>query len=111
MTKRELLVEARKLVAGGWTQKTYSRDAYGHQIPFGDSRCSQFCLSGAVQHAGAVNGGFGFVQKAVLAELRDAIGPNTAIALWNDAKDRTQQEVLDVIDKAIKALDERGDRE
>jgi hypothetical protein len=108
---KAVLVEARALLARGWTQGHYARTATGDPVAsmlgrqVGDAVC--WCAEGALL---AVNHGV-FPYKArteikrVIGQL-GLVGPD-AIVRWNDAKDRTQAEVLDVFDRAIANVEHR----
>jgi tetrahydrodipicolinate N-succinyltransferase len=57
-----------------------------------------FCAFGAISH---VEKPGHRLTDAAIARLQSHIGGNS-IVLWNDAKNRTKDQVLDLFDKAIK---------
>lgn len=95
----------------GWTQGTYARDANGddqsHRKTSSDVTC--FCSIGAIDVSTprACRGEHVYYMHKSRAEamsaLRHAISPNSdiPIAVWNDALQRTQKEVVEAFDKAI----------
>jgi hypothetical protein len=136
MTIKEKLQEVRKVVANGWTQEAYAKNAndnyisndekYGTAIDPTDPEAVKFCISGAcakVINYRVINNMFepdpeeayDYPGKyAEWFELIDALAENlpefnsdetgTSLAGWNDAPERTQQDVLDLIDKTIASL-------
>jgi hypothetical protein len=87
------LIEARRLIEAGWVQCD-SRNENGH------------CLSGALFYAsGCLPGEITneSYQDAVDRVRSMIFEPEFcgALMLWNDAKERTQEEVLDALDRAM----------
>jgi hypothetical protein len=104
MTTREILTNARALIAKGWTQGHYARMASGYPCHENSQRAVSWCLVGAVCRAGEI-----YLRQALDAVeyLREIIGdPDLPlIGNWNDAPGRTQEEVLALLDRAIAACE------
>lgn len=100
---RQILQEARNLIAAGWTKGTFARNADGQAVP-NDSKSAQcFCTIGAIRRV-ADHGSepLGPYLEAVVA-VRQAAGTRN-IPSWNDNSNRTKEEVLEAFDKAIKSV-------
>ena len=107
MSVAQVLTEARKLIAQGWTQGCY------HDV---DDGLNCYCLAGAVgaAEAGSVRLAKGRVKFIFYSRIKsiqslsDCLGGkgrgHDAVGLvteWNDAPGRTQEDVLALIDRAI----------
>lgn len=97
------LREARALIERGWCQKDYARGKSGRTVsPKGRAaRC--YCAMGAIGHANhswpcALLPG---VRELVCAVTGFADADEVTILNWNDAPERTQDEVLAAFDRAI----------
>lgn len=100
MTQTELLTEARALIAQGWTQHYTARDAAGDPVPTNKQEACSFCAVGALMAVGRPQDFEASLHAAavLLAALPE---PFTSIVDFNDAKGRTQDEVLALFDLAI----------
>lgn len=111
----------RELIEAGWTQGVFARDAEGEPLdPYEQKgRPTCYCTIGAVDRAvfeyrqGDASEGryraLKAIQRAVLTNHRDLypgrmILRNLLVGEWNDAEDRTKEEVLAVYDKAIEIV-------
>ena len=107
MSVAATLAEARKLIAQGWTQGAFYDDEDGRGC---------YCLAGAVGAAEAASvklpkGRVKFVfysRSKSIAALSACLGGRgrgagavDLVTEWNDAPGRTQEDVLDLIDRAI----------
>lgn len=102
-----LLQEARGLIAAGFCKGSSARDAKGIQTPFGGPKAVQFCTSGALCHlANCITEAW----KGAVRALKQGLGIHGSLAYWNDAPERTQQEVLDAYDDAIDIAQAELDR-
>lgn len=106
MTTLDILKAARAKVAQGWTQGESARDAYGKPRAATAQDAVCWCVIGAIDSVVWPN----FQPRSEpIAVIRKAIGlespwmPITSLADWNDAKTRTQAEILAAFDKAIVA--------
>jgi hypothetical protein len=97
-TTKQILVEARELIAKGWTQLAYAKKANGDVTDDRDGSGVCFCALGAIRRA---SGSYTDCQPAA-GVFRAAIG-SAFIDGWNDAPGRTQAEVLEAFDRAIAA--------
>ena len=85
----------------GWTQGVYARDANGLEVPARDSRAVCWCAMGAID---AVTGadpdpGCAIVAlSAIVDEIPD----------WNDATERTAEEVATAMEHAADAWEARN---
>jgi hypothetical protein len=84
------------LIQRGWIQRCYARDAGGYRVDPHDSRATCWCLLGACMRAEVD------FETGVRDLIRLAIDPDKKIMLptWNDAPERTKEEVLEVIRRA-----------
>lgn len=93
-TTRKELIKARRLIARGWCQGQ-ARE----QRLFGNSYCTLGALAKAAGRNYYSGKAFGAIQSEVLKQ-----DYASGIVTWNDAPGRTQQEVLDLFDRAIEGL-------
>ena len=110
----ECLKETRKLVQQGWTQFCCARDALNETTGPSNPKAVKWCLFGAVARASfIVNGpnslfheGYSLRNKttAVLDNIVIATTMAHEIVTWNDGPNRTQEEVIQVIDMAIEKV-------
>ena len=111
MTPTEILIAAREKIERGWAQKTYAQSANGCNVKYSAPDAVCWCSVGAIC---AVSDGVYASKRAmnILAETIE-IDPSR-LTEWNDAPDRTQDEVLIAFGWAIEAsmegrLARRGD--
>ena len=86
MKIHELLTDESK-----WTQAAYARDADGFMCSHFCLDAASFCLLGAAERCY----GLGEKLHGIIEKLSDAAGGN--FVLWQDAPDRTFQEVRELI--------------
>ena len=98
MTLVQTLEQARARIAQGWCQDAYARNASGDEVHKGSDAACQWCLAGALPDL------HGSHYHILLGLLRT---PN--LMTWNDDPSRTQQDVLDLYDKAIKMAKEESE--
>lgn len=96
MTPTEILRAARAKVEAGWCQGPCAIDANGEAVGVNDVRACKWCMFGAINC---------FVDGYSTAErlLNDVVVSMGHIGFinFNEAPDRTQQEVLAAFDRAI----------
>lgn len=94
-----VLVRARALVAQGWCQDAFARDADGKGVHEYSEKACSWCAEGAVFRAAVELYPSTYVGwKAIWRlELRIPFGLMT----WNDVSSRTKAQVLDVFDRVI----------
>lgn len=101
----EGLKRAKELLEGGWTQHTRARDAENNPVAVGDNRAVRFCIEGACDHAEYDLGTpDGMLQEYVEGALISR-GEVDNIPAWNDLPSRTKEEVLELMEEAIRAVD------
>ena len=95
MSVAATLAEARKLIAQGWTQGKNKRVVNGVEC---------YCLAGGIRQAAPDYK----LRVLTFADLFCALGDDdlylsssSNLTEWNDAPDRTQEDVLALIDRAI----------
>ena len=102
----EGLKRAKALLEGGWTQFTRARDAENNPVAVGDTRAVKFCMEGACRQAEIDLS----TPDDLLAEyVEDALvnrGKNGHVPEWNDQFGRTKEEVLELMEEAIHAVEE-----
>ena len=110
MTNEEILRiidGARPLIEAGWTQGAYARDVAGDSAYFRGKDAACFCVVGALLRAQNSPGGTGDVAAVVdqihLRGFPRGMAPS-AIDVWNDAPQRTKEDVLAALDQTAAAL-------
>ena len=106
MTPTQILIAAREKIEQGWTQKTYAQAADGRNVKFNSPDAVCWCPIGAIAAVDHSNAGHRAVM--ILAEAVDTVAAR--LTEWNDAPDRTQDEVIIAFGWAIEASMERGAR-
>lgn len=102
-----VLVKAKEKVAEGWTQGALARFPSGRVLEAGPidkgdlDAAVAVCASGAIQNC---VGTYGKLDYLAFMFLQMAIQDGTAV--WNDAPGRTQADVLDAFDAAIRLAKE-----
>ena len=102
MTKTVItvLINARDLVAKGWTQGCAARNKEGEEIGAAGPHATHFCPLGSII---AVSDNYGPLYGAAYWLFRACL-PNfklNSISKWNDHSDRTQADVVAMFNKAI----------
>jgi hypothetical protein len=108
MTK-EIIKLARELVAQGWTQKAWARDAAGNGVSTFNDKAVSFCAIGAICAASErlyPESPPMMYQEARIA-LHNAVyditkdGGHYSVMEYNDAKGRTREEMVALFDYAL----------
>lgn len=104
-----VLRKARELIArpGGWTQGASARDARGGVVSIAKDTATCFCTLGSLGAAAAVTG-FLYWSARDAFRLANEEAMEVGIALWNDAPERTQADVVAAFDKAIEHASRLG---
>jgi hypothetical protein len=91
MNNLELLCKVREKLSapGSWTQGAFARDRYGHDVPPDSPYATSWCLEGAAVAVGAS-----------AYRLHKALNV-FSVAWWNDGPQRTHEEVLTMLNRAI----------
>lgn len=97
-----ILEEARERIEKGWTQGAFARNSVGDAVNEDSEQACAWCVTGALMAAPriAVDDAARFYLHKAIASIDDA--SQHSLASWNDAPDRTQEEVLAAFDAAIK---------
>ena len=96
----ETLTKARQLLLDKeWTQGCFGREASGKACMTIDPKCSAYSMEGALRAATLVYP----VRWACEDVLAECIPIKSSVHLygWNDAEDRTKEQVIAVYDRAI----------
>ena len=115
---QEIFKKTRSLVAKGWTQGAYARDANGRwSVSIDDPEAVYFCITGALSRAcvESVNDGHLVrfermdlaekLYKLAMAEFcnKNAMPSPDFVVAWNDSRFTTQADVLVALDRCISA--------
>jgi len=103
MTQKEMLLQARAKIEAGWCQYNEAKDENGSPVASFSAEAVSFCILGAA-HGEALPP----LRTALRARLGLPEWVRVSLADYNDAKGRTQAEVLSLFDEAI-ALAEKGE--
>jgi hypothetical protein len=118
LTAAAMITEARGLVVRGWCQGTHARDRRGLEVPAWSSEARSWSLLGALlaswQHHEADTRDSDVVAHLADAEalggatkvLGEAVGA-ASLEQWNDEPQRTQADVLEAFDRALRILEAR----
>ena len=102
-TTLDVLRKARRFVEAGWCQNVWRE--------FTNGRISR-CLTAALSDAShAEQGSILAIHRAyddAVEILTEMIGGTETLPHWNDAKRRTKEEVLELLDRAIAELEGRS---
>ena len=92
----------RDLLAAGWIQGNYAMTEGGFSCNPSSAHACKFCMEGARQR---VESQLTLVadRSTPLRRIIEGVIGNTSLAMWNDKKERTHEEVLIAMDKAIEA--------
>lgn len=103
-----VLEQARAFIAQGFTKCAEARDREGGLVPFNSKEACSFCIIGAVYRAGLAPDALAEQRliRPVIAALVGVIPVvnHKSLSLYNDAPDTTQQDVLDLFDRALKGV-------
>lgn len=109
MTSVEILEDALETVKSGWTQGANARDANWNLVPPTDESACRWCLIGSVYRS------VGYSSYSpnrdcelqlkdstrVFSLLEGIIGRELVLSSWNDDVDRTQADVLNLLNEAL----------
>lgn len=106
----DIVLEARDIVANGWCQGTSFRQKNGRSARGVTSTWESACLVGSLYAAAYPYGGhtydevgnalfvYAFGTVPGMSELGQSRYPTTRLAMWNDIENRTQTEVVELLD-------------
>lgn len=87
----------------GWSQGADARDAQGRVVGLNSDEAQAWSLLGAFALSATDGVPRNHVRRALVA-LSDVIGTDS-LQQWNDAPDRTREEVLSALEEAIAKID------
>jgi hypothetical protein len=111
------LLNISALVREGWTQSCSARNAYGEATAAADPQACCWCLTGALARAIPYGPAVENIErrlaatKALNTALRtrprwtiadSSIEDRSHLEVWNDQRERTQAEVVELVEQAIK---------
>lgn len=105
MIARQILVNARKLIEAGWIK--------GADVQWNQDHTNSYCLDGAISesaHSARVRAEKAAPAAAAAARMALINVIDGSIVNYNDAPERTKEEVLRTIDKAIERIDDDLDQ-
>lgn len=99
------LARTRGLVKRGWCQRLVAADENGHGVRYDSRRAAAWCVSGACSAAAVVDDEYDTKLRNAMSDVIGAAveawpGGGLNIPDWNDAKGRTQAEVLTLLEQA-----------
>jgi hypothetical protein len=113
-TAAAMLMEARSLLASGWSKGAQARDRRGHVVNAWSVDASSWSLVGALlaswhRHDDRLDVDFvaHSAEAQALADATDVLSRATgtlAIDHWNDRPERNRGEVLEAVDRALLLL-------
>jgi hypothetical protein len=118
LTAAAMVSEARRLVESGWCQGAHARDAARREVPSWSEEATSWSLLGALLASWHQHDAQG-LDGDVVAHLADAhaLGRATevlgeavgtaSLERWNDDEGRTQADVIDAADRALRLLEDR----
>lgn len=103
LTVSEVLSKAAALIEpeGAWGRNNYASDTRGEVVVACSPRAVCWCASGAIVRATGSDDAFNPLAMQARLALRDILGEGS-IPAWNDARGRTQAEVVSALREAAK---------
>lgn len=112
----EIMTKGRSFIKKGWCQGAMARSRYKNQaVDFDHPNANSWCATGAVEAATECYKFYMYYNDVVACShvsigiLENILGGEN-IVCWNDNKERTQQEVLDLFDRGIVAAEDIRER-
>jgi len=98
MSVKETLQRAKQYIEQGWTQKANARMADGKEVNSLAPEAVSWCAGGAINKA------MRCYEDYETCWVFRAVVPNQDIVAWNDAPERTKEEVLAKFDEVISSI-------
>lgn len=102
----DIFERAAELVEAGWCQETSAKNATGGAVRWDAEQAVCFCAAGAISRALEDTSGWSQIKYsqaiAWMQETLKGAGVLSGIPKWNDAAERTQDEVAAMLRKAGK---------
>lgn len=98
----KVLVRVRETLSKGWIKGTFAKDAFGKSISYRHSDATQFCFAGAIlkELDQPVCGDLIIESMTIRMGLERLLGIKCLVS-WNDAPERTKEDVLEFLDGII----------
>lgn len=106
-TIKRQLVKARNKIKKGWTQGVYARNVHGMVVPDSHPTAVSFCAIGAVcslYKSGVAPPDLLKPLQSIIDNRSLGVYGSPHLHVWNDMEGRTQQDVIDLYNKAIDCL-------
>lgn len=94
----KVLRQAAELVGRGWCQQASATDVQGFPVMVTDPRAVRWCADGAILATGASGHAWSVLMRV--------LGSRYTVTEWNDAPERTQQEVIAALLRAAEIADQ-----
>lgn len=95
----QILTNTKARINSGWCQNYWAKDEKGHCCSYENPNACSFCINGAVLKSRTSPD---IDVYDVFRHIRRAGNiPSMGIPLWNDNPNRTKEEVIALLDKAI----------
>jgi hypothetical protein len=100
-TVKQTLIAAHWILTHyGWCQDSYFVDDQGQAIWYGSKYLGGCCLSGALVLVETEDSNYRFDAELLLLKVSNTSQTHN-IAVWNDIKGRTKDQVLELLNQAI----------
>ncbi|MGD9890972.1 MAG: hypothetical protein AB7R89_28275 [Dehalococcoidia bacterium] len=96
-----VLRRARELIATGWAQGWYARSINGRRARVSSPKATSFCILGAISLASDEVSPAGYDLYIRTVTQVGGFVSDRDVAGWNDAPERTQADVLALLDSLI----------
>ena len=109
--QNSLLRRSIELLESGWTQGQSARDENGRPVPIGHQSACEWCATGAlftadIEMTNDLHASLAMHQAMARVVAAARQRHHEALITWNDAPNRTVDQVIDVFRKAL----EKGER-
>jgi hypothetical protein len=100
----EVLQRCRDLVASGWCRDADARDASGREVDPSSAEAREWSVLGALARVAGARATLFEVERAVVSFGR--VTGTRSLRAWNDARGRTQVQVVAAFDQALASRSE-----
>ncbi len=99
--RQQYVKQALELIKQGWIQQHFARNAVGDVVASTSSNATCFCLVGALNRVTERDEPSRAVIKNALRQKAFPEGNDVTLTEWNDEKDRTQNEVVQLLESVL----------
>ena len=110
MNQVDFLKKVRWLIAKGWCQRAPARDHDHRPVAPVDPSAHSWCITGALAHVYLESDDIITYSKVINNIYRMLSISRGRLVFWNDAPERTQEQVLHMIDETIDRVQFEEDR-